>query len=391
MPGVETPPVEERPGDPCTIVIFGSAGDLTKRKLLPALYNLRCYGLLPRNFALVGVARQEMNHETFREQLTRDIHQFATTQVDGAAWEEFCKRLYFCPGEFSDRATYQRLVTVLKEIEKTYHIGGNVLFYLSTPPAFFAEIVQQLGAADLTREEKSGWRRVIIEKPFGRDLKSAMELNEKIRGVLREGQIYRIDHYLGKETVQNILAFRFANGVFEPIWNHVYVDHVQISVAENIGVENRGGYYESAGALRDMIQNHMLQLLTLVAMEPPASLEASKLRDEKVKVLSAIRPMNSEEILYNTVRGQYDEGFVNGQKVTAYRSEPKVSPESVTETYAAIKLFVENWRWSGVPFYLRTGKRLAQRSTEIVNQFRRPPLMLFPKNAFDQIEANRAE
>ena len=299
MPDVETPPAEERPGDPCTIVIFGSAGDLTKRKLLPALYNLRCHGLLPRDFALVGVARREMNHETFREQLTRDIRQFATTQVNEEAWEEFCRRLYFCPGELSDRATYQRLVTVLKEIEKTYRIGGNVLFYLSTPPTFFAEIVQQLGAADLTQEGKSGWRRVIIEKPFGRDLKSAIELNEKIRGVLREKQIYRIDHYLGKETVQNILAFRFANGVFEPIWNHVYVDHVQISVAENIGVENRGGYYESAGALRDMIQNHMLQLLTLVAMEPPASLEASQLRDEKVKVLSAIRPMTSEEILYN--------------------------------------------------------------------------------------------
>jgi len=389
MTTVGTSGGEDRPGDPCTIVIFGAAGDLTKRKLMPALYNLRLHGLLPRDFAVVGVARRkDMHHEAFRQLMTEDIHKFATTKVDDAIWAEFRKRLYFCSGEFPDPATYKRLGEVLEEIEKNHQIGGSVLFYLSTPPEFFAELVNQLGAAKLVTEEENRWRRVIIEKPFGRDLDSALKLNEQIRCVLRERQIYRIDHYLGKETVQNILAFRFANGIFEPIWNHRYIDNVQITVAETLGVEGRGGYYDTSGVLRDMIQNHMFQVMALVAMEPPISFAAERVRDEKVKVLHAIRPMQPEEILRDTVRGQYGEGFANGQKVPAYRSEPKVAPGSTTETYAALGLHIENWRWGGVPFYLRSGKRLAKRDTRVVIQFRRPPMLLFPEKTKEQIHPN---
>jgi glucose-6-phosphate 1-dehydrogenase len=274
-------------------------------------------------------------------------------------------------------------------VAREHGTGGNVLFYLATPPNFFGEIVRRLGEAGLTREEHGAWRRVVIEKPFGRDLESARTLNAEIGRTLAESQIYRIDHYLGKETVQNIMVFRFANGLFEPIWNRRYVDHVQILVGETVGVEDRGGYYETAGVLRDMIQNHMFQLLALIAMEPPAAFEADAVRDEKVKVLKAIRPMRPEEVLTNTVRGQYGEGILSSQKVPAYRSEPKVSPTSTTETYAALRLHVENWRWAGVPFYLRSGKRLARRDTEIMIQFRRPPLLLFDQVGASTIEPNR--
>jgi glucose-6-phosphate 1-dehydrogenase len=384
-----TNPGEDRPGDPCTIVIFGSAGDLTKRKLIPALYNLRLHGLLPKDFAVVGVARRDMSHEVFREQTTKEIHQFATTKVDDAIWAEFRNRLYFCPGEFPDPATYKRLGEILETAAKSHNTGGNVLFYLSTPPEFFAEIVQQIGNAKLAEESDHVWKRVIIEKPFGRDLDSATELNEKIRCVLRERQIYRIDHYLGKETVQNIMAFRFANGIFEPVWNRRYIDHVQITVGETLGVEGRGGYYETSGVLRDMIQNHMFQLMALIAMEPPISFEADRVRDERVKVLQAIKPMQPEEILHNTVRGQYGEGTMDGHRVPAYRSEAKVNPNSATETYAALRLHVENWRWANVPFYLRSGKRVAKRDTEIVIQFRKPPMLLFPRETAETIDPNR--
>jgi len=379
----------DRPGDPCTIVIFGSAGDLTKRKLIPALYNLRLHGLLPRDFAIVGVARRDLTHEAYREQVTKEIREFATTKVDEKIWSDFHDRLYFCPGEFPDSTTYKRLEEILKQAEKNHGIGGNVLFYLSTPPDFFAEIIRQLGQAKLSDDGEDYWRRVIIEKPFGRDYDSAMDLNEKIRCSLRERQIYRIDHYLGKETVQNIMAFRFANGIFEPIWNRRYIDHVQITVAETLGVEGRGGYYDTSGVLRDMIQNHMFQLMALVAMEPPISFEADRVRDERVKVLQAIRPMQPEQILHNTVRGQYGEGTIDGRRLPAYRSEPKVNPNSATETYAALKLFVENWRWAGVPFYLRSGKRLARRYTELVIQFRVPPMLLFPRQAVETVNPNR--
>ena len=378
-----------RPAPPCTVVIFGAAGDLTKRKLLPALYNLKVAGLLPSEFAIVGVARREQTHEQFREEQTRNIREFATDRVDEAVWGALRNAMYFQAGELSDPAAYTQLANLLAEIAKRHGTGGNVIFYLATPPSLFGEVVRRLGEAGLVQGDGESWRRVVVEKPFGHDLESARALSAELARVLREDQIYRIDHYLGKETVQNILVFRFANGVFEPIWNRTYVDHVQLMVAETVGVEDRGNYYETAGVLRDMIQNHLFQLLALVAMEPPISFAAEPVRDEKVKVLQAIRPMSPEEILDRTIRGQYGDGIVNGQPVLGYRREPKVSPTSTTETYAALKLFVENWRWAGVPFYLRSGKRLARRRTEIVVEFRRPPLLLLDRSAMGEIDPNR--
>jgi len=382
-----------RPASPCTIVIFGAAGDLTKRKLLPALYNLKANRLLPRDVAIIGVARKAKTHEQFREEQTAEIREFATRAVDDALWAELRSSLYYQSGEFTDPETYQKLAALLKEVDARHNGGGRVLFYLAVPPDFFAEIVERLGKIGLLEERGGSWRRVIIEKPFGRDLESACELNRRLRAVLDEGQIYRIDHYLGKETVQNIMVFRFANGLFEPVWNRRYIDHVQIAVAETVGVEDRGNYYDTAGVLRDMIQNHMFQLLALVAMEPPSSFGADAVRDEKGKVLRSIRPMTPEDVLRRTVRGQYGPGEVDGEAVPGYREEPKVSPTSATETFAAVKLDVENWRWAGVPFYLRSGKSLGRRTTEITIQFRRPPLLLFedaaPETARDQLEPNR--
>jgi glucose-6-phosphate 1-dehydrogenase len=378
-----------RPSPPCAVVIFGAAGDLTKRKLVPALYNLKAAGLLPREFAIVGVARREKTHEQFREEETKDIREFATTPVDDALWTELRDALYFQAGELSDPAVYTQLADLLADIAKRHGTAGNVLFYLAVPPSLFGEVVRRLGEAGLVRQDAEPWRRVIVEKPFGHDLDSGRALSAELAAVLRENQIYRIDHYLGKETVQNIMVFRFVNGVFEPIWNRTYVDHVQLMVAETVGVEDRGNYYETAGVLRDMIQNHMFQLLSLVAMEPPISFAADAVRDEKVKVLQAIRPMTPEDILDHTVRGQYGDGVIAGQPVPAYRREPKVSPTSSTETYAALKLYVENWRWAGVPFYLRSGKRLGRRQTEIVIEFRRPPLLLLEAAAVADIDPNR--
>jgi glucose-6-phosphate 1-dehydrogenase len=378
-----------RPARPCAVVIFGAAGDLTKRKLLPAVYNLKAHGLLPRELAIIGVARKPMSHDQFRHEQSKDIAEFATMPVDQKLWADLRDTLYYQAGEFGDPATYSRLAALLDEVARAHGTEGNVLFYLATPPDFFGEIVRRLGEAGLTREDQGAWRRVIIEKPFGRDLDSARALNQEIGRSLAEHQIYRIDHYLGKETVQNIMVFRFANGLFEPIWNRRYVDHVQMLVGETVGVEDRGNYYETAGVLRDMIQNHMFQLLALIAMEPPASFDPDAVRDEKVKVLKSIRPMRPEDVLTHTVRGQYGEGTLGGQKVPGYRAEPKVSPTSPTETYAGLKLHVENWRWAGVPFYLRSGKRLARRDTEIMIQFRRPPLLLFDQVDPSQIEPNR--
>jgi glucose-6-phosphate 1-dehydrogenase len=381
----------ECPSDPCALVIFGATGDLTKRKLLPSLYNLRANGLLPRDFALVGAVRKPMDDEALRDLMSAEIREFATRPVDAQLWAEFRERLHCVSGDLERPETFRRLGERLAELDREHRTGGNVLFYLATPPDAFGPLVRRLGESGLTREEGGRWRRVIVEKPFGRDLDSARQLQEQVTSVLQERQIYRIDHYLGKETVQNILVFRFANGIFEPVWNRRYIDHVQITVAEELGLEGRGGYYDRSGVLRDIIQNHIFQLLTLVAMEPPSSLRAEPLRDEKVKVLEAIRPMQPEEILGSTVRGQYGEGLVGGRRVPAYRQEKGVSPGSMTETYAALRLLVDNWRWAGVPFYLRSGKRLARRESLVSIEFKSPPLMLFHGAGLETIERNRLE
>lgn len=373
------------------IVIFGASGDLTKRKLLPALYNLKALKLMPEQFAVVGCAVSEGNDDSFREQFTKDIHEFATQKVDEAEWDDFCKRCYYTSGDFNSGDTFEHLGVKIDAARKQWKIpGSNVLFYLAITPTLFAKVIQQLGEKGLTKEPEGSWRRVIIEKPFGRDLDSARELNRQISSCLREDQTYRIDHYLGKETVQNIMVFRFGNSIFEPTWNRRYIEYVQITVAEELGVELRGGYYDHSGVLRDMVQNHMLSVLSLIAMEPPSSITGESVRNEKVKVLEAIRPMSPEEVITNTVRGQYGAGTVNGIHVPGYRTEQDVDPHSNTETFAALKLNVENWRWADVPFYLRSGKRLAARTTQVVIGFRRTPLRLFGQDLpNDDVKPNR--
>lgn len=379
----------DRPGDPCTIVIFGASGDLTKRKLLPALYNLKALKLLPENFAVIGVAVSESNDEIYRAKITEDIKQFATHSVDQTVWDDFVKRSYYIQGDFNSIDTFKHLAAKIADVQKTHQLPGNVLFYLAISPTFFAKVVDQLGAVGLTQETDNAWRRVIVEKPFGRDLASARALNADLTKTLHESQIYRIDHYLGKETVQNIMVFRFGNSVFEPIWNRRYIEYVQITVAEELGVELRGGYYDKSGVLRDMVQNHILSVLSLIAMEPPSSIEGDAVRNEKVKVLEAIRPMEPEEVIENTVRGQYAEGLIDGKPVPGYRTEPDVNPQSNTETFVAMKLKVENWRWAEVPFYIRSGKRLAAHTTEVVIGFRRAPLLLFGTQMESEIPPNR--
>ncbi len=380
---------EIQPAEPCVMVIFGAAGDLTKRLLMPALYNLACRKLLPKEFAVVGFARSQMSNDDFRQKMSRDIQEFATDSVDAEIWDALVQRLYYQNGNFEDVGAYQQLQNLLKKVDSECGTRGNYLYYLATASDFFAEIVRQLGDIGLVREQEGHWRRVIIEKPFGHDLESARTLNQNLAAVLKESQIYRIDHYLGKETVQNILVFRFGNGLFEPVWNRNYIDHVQITVAETVGVEGRGGFYESAGALRDMVQNHLFQLLAMMAMEPPLSFEAQALRDEKSKLLQAIMPLNSvEEVFDHAVRGQYGEGTVKDKHVSAYRAEPRVSPDSNTETYVALKLMIDNWRWAGVPFYLRTGKAMPQRTSEIAIQFKRVPHLMFRQTTVSQLTPN---
>jgi glucose-6-phosphate 1-dehydrogenase len=378
-----------RCGDPCVMVIFGAAGDLTRRKLLPSLYNLAKYHLLSREFAVIGVARNAMSTDEFRAKLAEDLKEFAPGPIDADLQEWFERHVYYVTGEFNDQATYQQLKEQLQQVDKDHATHGNYFYYLATAPDFFGTIVEQLAANGLMNEENHQWRRAIIEKPFGRDLDSARTLNQQLLKVADEKQIYRIDHYLGKETVQNILAFRFANGIFEPIWNRRYIDHVQISVGETVGVEKRGGYYDTAGALRDMVPNHIMQLITLTAMEPPISFQADAVRDEQAKILHAVQPLSSEDVLTRTVRGQYGAGELLGQSVPAYRSEEGVPPASRTETYVAIKLQIDNWRWAGVPFYMRTGKRMASRSTYIVIQFRRAPFVLFRDTEVEKLTPNQ--
>jgi len=352
-----------RPADRCAMVIFGASGDLTKRKLLPSLYHLAKKALLPSDFALVGCAIDDMDQEAYRIRIRSDLGEFGGAPDHCKFCDWLVERVYYLKGDFNDPETYRRLRDLLKEVDEKHSTGGSYLYYLATTPTLFGDVVRNLGAAGLAEQVDGQWRRVVIEKPFGHDLESARALNRKIGEVLKERQIYRIDHYLGKETVQNILIFRFSNGIFEPIWNRRYIDHVQITVAETLGVEQRGGYYDNAGALRDMVPNHILQLVTLTAMEPPISFHADAVRDEQAKTLRSIQPFAPEDVLSRAVRGQYGEGFVDGHQVPAYRHEPNVNPESSTETFVALKLSIDNWRWVDVPFYIRTGKRLASRVT----------------------------
>jgi len=388
MPAVSAPAIG-RPGDPCVMVIFGAAGDLTRRKLIPALYNLAKAHLLSREFAVVGIARTQMSTDDFRKKISEDIKQFAGAQVDPDLWEWFVRRMHYIPGDFRDKRIYPELKDTLQKVDKDHSTHGNYFFYLATAPEFFGTIVESLGEVGLLAQDNQHWRRIIIEKPFGHDLESARALNKQLLNVAEEKQIYRIDHYLGKETVQNILAFRFANGIFEPVWNRRYIDHVQISVAETVGVEKRGSYYDQAGALRDMVPNHMMQLISLTSMEPPISFQADAVRDEQAKILHAIQPLSAEEVLRRTIRGQYGEGIVDGQRVPAYRAEEGVPPDSRTETFVAIKLLIDNWRWADVPFYLRTGKQLAARSTQVMIQFRRAPFVLFRDTPVENLMPNQ--
>jgi glucose-6-phosphate 1-dehydrogenase len=377
-----------RPGDPCVMVIFGAGGDLTRRKLMPALYNLAAANLLSREFAVIGLAREAMTTDQFRDKFRQDIKEFGTCALNDDVTEWFIRRLYYMAGEFGDPKAYAQLRDLLDKVNKDHGCRENYFYYMATAPTFFAPIVQQLGAAGLVPNDGEQWRRIIVEKPFGRDLDSARKLNRDLLQVVREKQIYRIDHYLGKETVQNILAFRFANGIFEPIWNRRYIDHVQITVAETVGVEQRGGYYDQSGTLRDMVPNHILQLISLTAMEPPISFQADAVRDEQSKILHAIQPLSSEDVLTHAVRGQYGDGHDPEKRMAAYRSEPSVNPDSATETFVAMKLHIDNWRWAGVPFYLRTGKRLPQRHTEIAIQFRRAPFVLFRDTPVESLSPN---
>jgi glucose-6-phosphate 1-dehydrogenase len=381
-----TGPRDTHAGSPCAMVIFGASGDLTRRKLIPALYNLAREHLLSHEFALVGFARQELSTDQFREKCTREIRQFVQGDIDSDLWQSLCRRMYYVRGDFTDEGGFDRLRDALQRTDAEHGTRGNYLYYLATAPAAFSTCVHQVSRAGLIHENNGAWRRVIIEKPFGRDFDSARALNRDIQSILEEQQIYRIDHYLGKETVQNILAFRFSNGIFEPIWNRNYIDHVQVTAAETVGVESRGNYYETAGTLRDMLPNHLFQLLSLTAMEPPVSFDADVVRDEQVKILRAIAPLEDGDVLHRAVRGQYGP---NHDGLAGYRQEPNVSPTSRTETFIALKILIDNWRWAGVPFYIRSGKRLPRRATEIVVQFKRAPFVLFRKTAVDRLEPNR--
>src|SRR5215217_3443278 len=362
-----------RAPEPGVMVIFGASGDLTARKLVPALYDLAAARRLPMEFAVVGISRTEMGHDEFRQRLREALDEHRSGRVSEDVWESFSKGLFYLAGDSKKSETYDELKGFLKEMDEERGTGGNRIFYLSSSPSLFPVIVERLGEAGMNQEEDGCYSRLVVEKPFGRDLGSARELNGDIRRYFEETQIYRIDHYLGKETVQNILALRFANGIFEPLWNQHYVDHIQITVAEDIGVGTRGAFYEEAGALRDIVQNHVMQVLCLTAMEPPVTFDAESVREEKVKVLKAVRPIPEDRVEDYAVRGQYERGWVFGVEVPGYREEENVDPESVTETYVALKLFVDNWRWARVPFYIRAGKRLPKKATEVAIQFHSSP------------------
>jgi len=374
--------------DPCTVILFGASGDLAKRKVIPAMYDLAQHNSLGERYAIVGFARTPMTDDSFRTTIGEAAKTISEVgPIEPAKWNDFSSNLYYSAGEYGNPDSYTQLAKRLAEIDAEKKLGGNRLFYLSTPPEVYKDIVEQLGRAGLARPTNpNSWVRIIIEKPFGRDLASAKELNKIVLDVFEEKQVYRIDHYLGKDTVQNLLVLRFGNGIFEPLWNRNYVDHVQITAGETLGVERRGGFYETAGALRDMIQSHVLQLTSLMAVEPPASFDATAVRNEKLKILQSVRPYNLQMVAQSAVRGQYAPGNSDGKKLAGYRDEPGVSPNSRTETFVGMRVLIDNWRWAGVPFYLRTGKRLAKRTTEIMIQFRCAPHLVFRDR---DIEPNR--
>jgi glucose-6-phosphate 1-dehydrogenase len=375
------------PPPPCAVVIFGANGDLTKRLIIPALYNLARTNLLPKSLALVGVDHNKKTSEEWTGQLKDFLGQILAKnneEIDEALWGQVARSMTFLSGDFEKPDTYSRLKDLLADLDEKLSLGGNVLFYMAVADRFFPTIAGKLGEAGLVDSQARGFRRLIVEKPFGHDLASARALNACLLKWLKEEQIYRIDHFLGKETVQNIMALRFANGLFEPIWNRDRIDHVQITVAESIGVETRGKFYEATGALRDMVPNHLFQLVAMTAMEPPVSFDAEDIRAKKAEMFKAIHPLT----LSDAVRGQYDSGIVGDQKAKAYRAEDNVSPESTAETYVAMRLQIDNWRWAGVPFYLRTGKRLAKRYTEIAIRFKRAPYALFRETPVDELDAD---
>jgi glucose-6-phosphate 1-dehydrogenase len=374
--------------EPGAMVIFGASGDLTARKLVPALYDLAAARRLPMEFAVVGISRTEMSHDEFRKRLRDALDKHRSGQVSDDVWESFSKGIFYLPGDSQKPETYEELKGFLNELDTERRTEGNRIFYLSSSPSLFPTIVERLGEAGMNEEGNGGYARLVVEKPFGRDLMSARELNADIRRYFEEPQIYRIDHYLGKDTVQNILALRFSNGIFEPLWNQHYVDHVQITVAEDIGVGSRGAFYEEAGAIRDIVQNHVMQVLCLTAMEPPVTFDAESVREEKVKALKAVRPISEDEVNLYAVRGQYARGWVFGDEVKGYREEEHVAPDSSTETYVALKLFIDNWRWAGVPFYIRAGKRLPKKATEIAIQFRSTPHTPFARGETRGLEPN---
>jgi glucose-6-phosphate 1-dehydrogenase len=368
----------EMPSDPCAIIMFGASGDLAKRKLMPALYDLAFHSCLAPSFRLLGFARTKMSDDDFRKSAGEGLPKGQEEGADEAKKLEFLKNLQYFSGDYDDPEAFQKLLKRLDELDSEGKLGGNRLFYLATPPEVYTHVIEQLKKANLTKPKSDkSWTRIIIEKPFGRDLDSAKALNKKVLDSFDESQVYRIDHYLGKETVQNMLVFRFGNGIFEPLWNRNYIDSVQITAAESLGVERRAAFYETAGAMRDMIQSHVLQLTSLVAMEAPAKFDATSVRNEKIKVLQSMRPFTTESVWKSVVRGQYGPGELDGKQVPGYRQEPGVKPDSATDTFVALKLFVDNWRWSGVPFYLRSGKRLAHPHTEVAILFKRAPHMVF--------------